>query len=79
MVVPSDGVGVLGGQLSDEISGALSRLYVRILRSDKNGALYDTVRVHELNSGIVAWTPTRLARESCTECAKIVNEPFVTV
>ena len=35
MVVPSDGVGVLGRQLSDELSAALSRLYVRLLRPDK--------------------------------------------
>ena len=60
MVVPSDGVGVLGRQLSDKLSAALSRLYVRLLRPDKNAALYDTVRVQESRSGIVAWTPTRV-------------------
>ena len=69
MVVPSDGVGVLGRQLSDELSAALSRLYVRILRPDKKCC---TLR-HRAGAGIQVRHRgvDADARESRTECAKI--------
>ena len=77
MVVLSDGVGVLGRQLSDELSAALSRLYVRLLRPDKKcctlrhraGARIQ-LRHRDMDAD---------ARESCTQCATIGDEPFVTL
>ena len=58
MVVLSDGVGVLGRQLSDELSAALLALRTTFKTGQK--MLHSTVRVQESRSGIVAWTPTRV-------------------
>ena len=77
MVAPPDGVGVLGGPSGHETSGALSRLYVRVLRPDQK---WCTLR-HRAGARIQLRhrDMDADARESATQCATIGNEPFVTL
>ena len=77
MVVPLDGVGVLGGPCAPWSSAALSRLYVRVLRPDQKWCTLRHragARIQLRHRGTDAD-----ARESCTQCATIGDEPFVTL
>ena len=77
MVAPPDGVGVLGGPRVHAGFGALSRLYVRVLRPDQKCC---TLR-HRAGAAIQLRhrDMDADARESATECATIGDEPFATL
>ena len=77
MVAPPDGDGVLGGPHANETSAAVSRLYVRVLRPDQKWCTLRHragARIQLRHRGTDAD-----ARESCTQCATIGDEPFVTL